>query len=285
MPPGPGVSGAQSAKAHPPHVSLLSQPGTRPGIRPVIRKAPGWRTGTNAPAFLLPSGHRLSLPGRPVPARESGLPYGRLAGSAQAALPDPDGVPTFRTHEMRPGRMSSSPRGRRCSLRPSGRPRSPSAALQRLAPATPELLPARDVMMTRHQQRFRFIHPSGPPLACDTRPERAPLGFPLSFAPGRYQPRTSGRGRIWNTNPKSRLRLHAEPPIDELTHDVRPRVAPSGHAALTLVPCWAMVTLGPAHAIKDGKGRTRCPRGRPGRPSSDHPGRRPPAAPQGRPDG
>lgn len=85
--------------------------------------------------------------------------------------------------------------------------------------------------MTGHQQGFRVIHPSGLPLACDTRSERAPLGFPLSFAPSRYQPRTSGRGRIWNTNPKSRLRHHAEPPIDELTHNVRPRVAPPGHAA------------------------------------------------------
>ena len=92
---------------------------------------------SRAPAFLLPFGRRHWLLGRPVPARESGFPYGRLAGGAQAAPPDPDGVSTFRTHEMRPGRVSSLPRGRRCSPRPSGRPRSPSAALQRLAPATP----------------------------------------------------------------------------------------------------------------------------------------------------
>src|SRR5579859_3093870 len=93
------------------------------------------------------------------------------------------------------------------------------------------VLPTRDVMLTRHQQGFRLIHPSGLPLTCSTRSERAPSGFPLSFAPGRYQPRTSGRGRVWNTNPKSRLRHHTEPPIDELTHNVRPRVAPSGSAA------------------------------------------------------
>ena len=86
-------------------------------------------------------------------------------------------------------------------------------------------------MLTRHQQGFRVIHPSGLPLTCSPRSERAPSGFPLSFAPGRYQPRTSGRGRVWNTNPKSRLRHHPEPPIDELTHNVRPRVAPRSHAA------------------------------------------------------
>jgi hypothetical protein len=88
---GSGVSSASPAKAHPPHVSLLSQPGTRPGIRPVMRRAPGWRTGTSAPAFPLPSGCRHWLLGRPVPARESRFPYGRLAGGAPAAPPDPDG--------------------------------------------------------------------------------------------------------------------------------------------------------------------------------------------------
>src|SRR6202022_4872875 len=89
----------------------------------------------------------------------------------------------------------------------------------------------RDVRLTRHQQGFRVIHPPGLPLTCGTRPERAPSGFSLSFAPGRYQPRTSGRGRVWNTNPKSRLRHHAEPPIDEPAHNVRLRVAASAHAA------------------------------------------------------
>ena len=80
--------------------------------------------------------------------------------------------------------------------------------------------PTRDVKLTRHQQGFTVIHPSGLPLTCNTRSERAASGFPLSFAPGRYQPGTSGRGRVWNTNPKSRLRHHAESPIDG-THSQR----------------------------------------------------------------
>ena len=91
--------------------------------------------------------------------------------------------------------------------------------------------PTRDVRLTRHQQGFRVIHPSGLPLTCDTRSERAPSGFPLGFAPGRCQPRTPGRGRVWNTNPKSRLRHHAEPPIDEPAHNVRHRVAAPASAA------------------------------------------------------
>ena len=96
-----------------------------------------------------------------------------------------------------------------------------AAAVCRLAtagPCHPGTTPTRDVRFTRHQQGFRVIHPSGLPLTCGTRSERAPSGFSLSSAPGRYQPRTSGRGRVWNTNPKSRLRHHAEPPIDEPTH-------------------------------------------------------------------
>jgi hypothetical protein len=70
-------------KAHPPHVSPLSRPGTRPGIRPVIRRASGWRTGPASCAFLLPFSRRHWLLGRPVPAKDLGLPYGRLTTAPQ----------------------------------------------------------------------------------------------------------------------------------------------------------------------------------------------------------
>jgi len=49
--------------------------------------------------------------GHPLPAGELGLPYGRLTGPCG---PDPDGVATFHTHEMRPGWVPSIPRGLRC---------------------------------------------------------------------------------------------------------------------------------------------------------------------------
>ena len=115
--------------------------------------------------------------------------------------PDPDAVSTFHTHEMRPGRVSSLPRERRCSYdhRDVRGRRLPPHSGQPLSPRC--CRPTRDVMMTRHRQGFRVIHPSGLPLACDTRSERAPLGFSLSFAPSRYRPRTSGRGQVWNTDP------------------------------------------------------------------------------------
>jgi hypothetical protein len=97
---------------------------------------------------------------------------------------------------------------------------------RRLPPHNGRLLPpqryrpTRDVKLTRRQQGFSVIHPFGLPLACNTRSERAPLGLPSSFEPGRYRPRTSRWGQVWNTDLKSRLRRHAEPPIDE-THSYR----------------------------------------------------------------
>lgn len=42
------------------------------------------------------------------------------------------------------------------------------------------------------------------PLACGTWTEQAPLGFPVSFAPDRYRPRTSRWGRVTDTDPGSR---------------------------------------------------------------------------------
>ena len=115
--------------------------------------------------------------------------------------PDPDGVSTFHTHEIRPDRVSSLPRGRRCSYDHRcvrGR-RLPPLNGRPLPPRYNQ--PTRDVRLTRHQQGFSVIHPFGLPLAGDTRSGRAPLGFPLSFAPSRYRPRTSGRGQVWNTDP------------------------------------------------------------------------------------
>ena len=57
------------------------------------------------PVAFRPTGIRLS--DHPFPPQELGLPYGRLTGHR----PDPDGVSTFRTAEIRPARVPSLPRG------------------------------------------------------------------------------------------------------------------------------------------------------------------------------
>ena len=63
--------------------------------------------------FLLPFDDRHWLLGSSCPARELGLPHGRLTG--HVTVPDPDGVSMFRTRELRPGWVPPMPRGRRCS--------------------------------------------------------------------------------------------------------------------------------------------------------------------------
>src|SRR5215831_4955063 len=80
-------------------------------IRPVIPQRPAEGPAIYAPGFPLPFGRQHSLLGHPIPAGGLGLPHGRLTGQN----PDPDGVTTFHTHELRPDWVPPVPRGRRCS--------------------------------------------------------------------------------------------------------------------------------------------------------------------------
>jgi len=98
--------------------------------------------------------------------------------------PDPDGVATFRAHELRPGWVPSLPRGLRC---PHGRQVIPG---RRMPPCSgPSLYPRpathhRRLLITRHHQGFTVVHPSGLPLACSPRVEQGPLGlFPRASHP------------------------------------------------------------------------------------------------------
>jgi hypothetical protein len=67
---------------------------------------------------LSATGIRFS--GHPVPARDFRLPHGRPTG--HHSCPDPDGVSTFHTSEIRPGWVPSLPRGRRCPPWPNAVP-------------------------------------------------------------------------------------------------------------------------------------------------------------------
>jgi hypothetical protein len=143
-------------------------------IRPVIqdgRRRPGYHvlvsrclsaTGIRFLVILCPPGNWAFL--------AVGLPV-LLPG------PDPDGVATFRAHELRPGWVPSLPRGLRC---PHGRQVIPG---RRTPPCSgPSLYPRpathhRRLLITRHHQGFTVVHPSGLPLACSPRVEREPSGF------------------------------------------------------------------------------------------------------------
>ena len=132
------------------------------------------------------------------------------------ARPDPDGVTTFRTHELRPGWVPSKPRGRRCSSQTEGRAQPAPAALRRpvLRPALAH--PSCGLPFTRHQRGFtRFTRPDCPsPVA--TGMERSPLGFPRSFTPRRPGADESRRGgaRPSSTNLELPAQLTSvDPPI------------------------------------------------------------------------
>jgi hypothetical protein len=101
----------------------------------------------------------------------------RSAYRAPCQGPDPNGVVTFRTHEMRPGRVPSIPRELWC---PHGRHGIADRHLplrngQSLNPGPTIHQPG--LRLTRHHRGFTVVHPSGLPLACGPRMEREPLGF------------------------------------------------------------------------------------------------------------
>jgi hypothetical protein len=146
-------------------------------------------------------GHRRSLLGHPLPGEGLGPPHGRLTGQR----PDLDGVSAFRTHELRPGRAPSIPRGRRCSSRPmatSGR-RLPLRSGPSLHPAPASIIagPA----LNEESTRVQAIRPSGLPQPVAARMERAALGLVLGLRTPPTQSRTTHaevgtghRARTWN---------------------------------------------------------------------------------------
>ena len=123
----------ESPQAHPTRVSTLSGP----GIRPVSGRLCGnrWRRSQHRsfPVSRCLSATGIRFSGRPAPAAEFSLPHGRPTRRQILRL-DLDGVVTFRTRQIRPGWVSSVPRGRWCASRPARLPRAAPAASQRPAP-------------------------------------------------------------------------------------------------------------------------------------------------------
>jgi hypothetical protein len=180
-------------------------------------------TAGGGASHVVPGSCRLSATGirvlgHPSPAGGLGLPCGRLTGP-QPRSPDPNGVVTLHTHEMRPGRVPSIPRGRWCSC---GWHRIPSRHLplrsgQSLHPGT-ATTPGSSV--TRHHRGFTDIHPSGLPLACDPRVGRESSGVsPELHTPPlpatHVEVRTGTRALAWSTSPTS-----VDPPISRI-HSLR----------------------------------------------------------------
>jgi hypothetical protein len=218
-----------SSKAHPPTSACFRSQARWPGIRPVIRERPPGGAAMPSRFSCCLSAAGLRFLGILFPSRNSALLTVGLPALAHRTL---TGFPCSARVRCGWGRASSIPRGRRC---PHGRVSSATAACRITAarPLSPRCcIPAREVMMTRHHQGFPVSRPvPSLPLACDPQPERGSLGFSMSSAPGRYRPRTSWRGQVTDTNPKSRHRHQPASMSNGLTPHVRPHVAGIPHTS------------------------------------------------------
>jgi len=203
------------------------------GIRPVIHPprvgGPGRRrvvsrrlsaTGIRLLGILFPPGSSALL--------TVGLPDDQLDRL------DPDGVPTFRTHKIRPGWAPSVSRDRWCS---PGWLSFPNR--HRRLPRRPVLRPAgtshlREARLHETSSRVHVLHPSGLPLACDPWMEQGPLGFTLGFRPRGHPRRPPGRGRALSTGSELQLRHH-RPNLQSLRSlaqcDFASHRTPAGRAA------------------------------------------------------
>jgi hypothetical protein len=160
------------------------------------------------PGFPSPFGHRRSLLGHPLPAGELGLPCGRLTGSDE---PDPNGVATLHTYEMRPEGVPSGPRGRRCSC---GRLCADDRRLPHRSGCVPT--PRRcshrpGLALSRRHRGFMFFTRPAFPSPVAPMMGWEPLGFSPSFTPSCCQQRMSRRGQVLSTDPGYVTMLNSPP--------------------------------------------------------------------------
>jgi len=181
-----------------------------------------WRSGVTDHGFLLPFGRRRWLLG-PSCSRPGDRPSSRSAHRAQPGTRT--GLP--RSACARPGRGGCrlNP-GAAVSTRPDKCLRSPPAASQRpaLHPDPASTYPG--LTLTRRQQRFTHVHPSGLPLACDPWMEQGPLGFSLELRtpPSRATHVEVGTGH--RTLTRATSSTSPPTPNQRATQRMRPRVAP-----------------------------------------------------------
>jgi hypothetical protein len=209
----------------PAHVSALSGPTVLVGIRPVTPR--------------LPPGAAASSPRVPVAFRRTGIRLLGIPSRRRSSAPLTIGLPKpsrpgprrgFHVSRIRDTTGVGAPYTPRPVVfpRPTLTARSPLAASsngQALSPWYPSRRPGLEI--TRHQQGFTCVHPSGLPLA---RCSPGRNGGPSAFFPGLRTPtdrtrgRTPERGSISNTDRELRTR-HNRPPTCEFTRHTRPRVA------------------------------------------------------------
>jgi len=157
----------------------------------------------------------------PVALRRTGVRFlgilfpPRDSASLTVGLPapgaGPDGFSTFRMREQRPGWAPPRPRGQRCSHGRRRSVRPPLAVPPRPGPAPRCSSHLPGLWVTRHQQGFTHVRPSGLPLACAPGWSGNASASSLSFTPRSCPRRTSGRGLALNTGQELRHRHHRRP--------------------------------------------------------------------------
>jgi hypothetical protein len=129
---------------------------------------------TICPGFPLPFGDRRWLLGSSC-ARWGVGPSLRSA-YRRPSKPDPNGVSTFHTSEIRPGWVP--PKLRDGDALPADVGCSAGACrFSTASPAPRWINPSAGLTITKHRQGFTRVHPSGLPLACGPRMEQGLLGF------------------------------------------------------------------------------------------------------------
>ena len=193
LPFGSPGSSASVFKGSPAHVSALSGPATRAGIRPVI---PDGRLEERPSSPRVPVAFRPPAFASWASCSRRGIPPLSRSAYRAPSSPDPTGFPRSAHARSRPGWVPSLPRGQRCShdrSGPSGRRLPPLPAARPYHPGPHPIVP--ELAITRHHQGFTRVHPSGLPLACCSPGwNRGPWASSPGFAPPQAGPASARRG-------------------------------------------------------------------------------------------
>jgi len=138
------------------------------------RPAEGW---TVVPVSRRLTAHRHWLPGHPVPARDLGLRHLRLTGQRLTALPDPDGVSTFRMREQRPGWAPPRPPRPAVLTRPTKICPAAACRSSTARPCTLVLIPSPRALGNEASAGVHSRSPVRPSPRLRSRMERARFGF------------------------------------------------------------------------------------------------------------
>ena len=211
------ASGASKFKGSPAHVSPVSGPATRAGIRPVMPGLPAEGPGPQPRVSRCLSAAGIRFLGILFPPAGFRSPHGRPTRQCL----DPGGVATFRTSESRPDWVPSLPRGPAVLTRPVRSLRPPLAPFfQGPGPITPARIPSSGAVYYEASSRVHSRSPArSSPSPVGPGWDRASWACSPGFAPRQAGParRTPGQGTDIKHSPGV-IRPASAPDLLPLTH-------------------------------------------------------------------